>query len=1428
MKIIKIFGLLALINLFLIAAEPLGSGEGGTETAPAPDGLEKVGDHAFPTNPMNDRAHGYLLKGKIKNVVSNYGNFVDWEATPNGYWGNYNYLPNVGFLAGVPGQKYSSEFTWTSDPPFAGETTDIQVWGSHDAYQAWTEDGKTNFVGVLFEAENDDGIVGTAVENYTDLVAEHQYVVDEFDEKIYIALAYSDLNSLDPNLSIARIGLIYPWALRPKLDRRTDAYDAFDYGEDLEEWTEDDNYVYYGATTTESWFTRWRPSINTEWMPSTKARENTHNTDVDEGDIFGDTPWVSPSDTYPLLAHSAYSQTWPVRVNPETGEDESFWPGWWAEDFNKELPGCSGLRQDPLCWETVPGRFVSDNDVYMEFDDRWAENGNMVDTNDNYEQTGYPLGLKVMAEAHSYGVSYAEDIMFVTVKVRNESGDWCATDEHGDPVLDEDGMQKCGEAMVLPDGTTLNGGAGFDYKNVYLGFYFDADAVWSTQSGNTGVHTNDDDFMEYYIDSLYVNNEKLLISMAMIYDYDGVSNSATDLGVVGVQLLDTPLATEPVDLNQDGFIDIFPGEPLKMTDWHWFDWYNRPGVSNRETNSGPFAGSPGVPQARNKEEIQYKVMAGDTTNLSVDEKAWFFHTPHPDTDLDNELNPHFDSISGLRETDEFIEDPKGLDCVLIMSCGPFDLSVGEEVPFSFSIIFGDAIYLDNEGTIDYSDIVKNAQFGQIMYNSHYQGFTPPATPTVFATVDHNRVEITWDQVAEISTDVVTGYGDFEGYKLYKSLDGGKTWGQEIVDLDGNHLGWVPLAQFDLSYQQDIEHCIYSGGACDNEEDQRQIDIKGLDPLASWKNLGDDTGIQHSYIDSNVVDGIEYTYSVTAYDMGVEADYTLELIDNDDGTFSLDTLWSTSNPDHWSSPDGYQSIETSMGTTTHDPNFITVTPGYHASNITFPDPQNTDEFLVPVGTTIGNGDRFYTIVNEEDLTDILIKMEIQADPAPNAYEGYKTENPALMIYEIDNLNDQNPVNVETFDMSTLTEEEIVAKMDLPGADSSNAQIFIPDYLMDPYPLAYQDDLDYENNWSEFFDGIRMRFDNGVFDFNNLDDKVAVVKELSSTPDSSLVNRLDISLLYKGPTQFNSRPPYEYKIEFSSGVLDTAYAKVSSSGCATDFKTLLPFKITNLTTGKHVKLVHIDKGICSLSDDGCDYPNILQIPGYKDCTWERNEEMRLAADTVSTASNPEPHADHIFNLKINFQIPEVSAWADNIPYAKDTPVEQEGMLYIASDNIPAGIDPVEWIDDNGDDVNDNPWQIWYPWEDGDSIIIKPARWYVDGDTWVADLSSLGKSHSVTQSELEMVSVVPNPYLAYSDFNETEFERRLRFTHLPQRCKITIFTITGEKVNSFTHDDEYDSNEWWNMRTVNNQEIAPGLYLYTVEADGKKHVGKFAVVR
>ena len=68
----------------------------------------------------------------------------------------------------------------------------------------------------------------------------------------------------------------------------------------------------------------------------------------------------------------------------------------------------------------------------------------------------------------------------------------------------------------------------------------------------------------------------------------------TDFGLVAVQMLDSPIATDNVDLDQDGITDIYAGEKLKMTDWHWFSWYNRPGVVFAEGTAGCCAGDPGL------------------------------------------------------------------------------------------------------------------------------------------------------------------------------------------------------------------------------------------------------------------------------------------------------------------------------------------------------------------------------------------------------------------------------------------------------------------------------------------------------------------------------------------------------------------------------------------------------------------------------------------------------------------------------------------------------------------------------------------------------------------------------------------------------------------------------------------------------------------
>ena len=76
-----------------------------------------------------------------------------------------------------------------------------------------------------------------------------------------------------------------------------------------------------------------------------------------------------------------------------------------------------------------------------------------------------------------------------------------------------------------------------------------------------------------------------------------------------------------------------------------------------------------------------------------------------------------------------------------MSCSPFDLEVGEEVNFSFCVIYGE----------DRSDLLRNAEFAQIMYNARYQGYTAPLINLqVAVTTDHNQVKIHWTNTPETS------------------------------------------------------------------------------------------------------------------------------------------------------------------------------------------------------------------------------------------------------------------------------------------------------------------------------------------------------------------------------------------------------------------------------------------------------------------------------------------------------------------------------------------------------------------------------------------------------------------------------------------------------------------------------------------------------
>ena len=417
-----------------------------------------------------------------------------------------------------------------------------------------------------------------------------------------------------------------------------------------------------------------------------------------------------------------------------------------------------------------------------------------------------------------------------------------------------------------------------------------------------------------------------------------------------------------------------------------------------------------------------------------------------------------------------------------------------------------------------------------------------------------------------------------------------------------------------------------------------------------------------------------------------------------------------------------------------------------------------------------------------------------------------------------------------------------------------------------------------NGLDFFSGIRMRFDNALRLYG---DGNAALDEVYSYPDSSFAdvmfdnNFVDgiLELQYYGNTEFRKKPNYEYEVEFfKESYPDTAVQVSSTTQCPTPFKTLLPFRVKNLTTGKYVKLSHSDLGIWG--GDASLIPSWFTgsantHPGYGDCVWQPGEPVSFISDSVSVGVSSEVLPQTTSTLKlyyppevINYTIddfcpitngqPSYTDFSTTSDYSGGQCVYHEGLVWFATEDIysqqigveeqsftnedteevttievPIYYEPNLWDDSDNDGVNDNKWIPVYSWMDQTKLVIKPKKWFVDGDYWIADMSILGREEEVTDKMLGDIRVVPNPYIVSSSFGEDTHGSRLMFTNLVSNCKITIYTIMGEIVDILNHDG--GGSTYWDLKNQNGNNVAPGLYIFRAESEsGLDFVGKFAVVR
>lgn len=300
-----------------------------------------------------------------------------------------------------------------------------------------------------------------------------------------------------------------------------------------------------------------------------------------------------------------------------------------------------------------------------------------------------------------------------------------------------------------------------------------------------------------------------------------------------------------------------------------------------------------------KDEDFWRLLTSDTTGIPETIKARYFHGD----------NIHIDDVSYAPRLDPE-EMNRGGEIAWSFSTGPVSLAPADSMPLEIAIVFGETE----------AELFNNIQWVWDLFNANWNGPNPPISPNVEAYPSDGKVTLVWDVSSEDSKDNVTGEKDFEGYKIYRSDDRGNSWGKVITDAHGKFISYVPLAQFDL-----------------------KNDVFGYDPI-SGQYLGDNSGIGHTFIDTTVANGVEYWYSVTAYDRGI--------------------------------PDEIKSLESALGLSIDEINLVSTIPTPPANNLQ-PGTVIGETVLKP-DSGITNGEVFLEIIDLSKLKMRNYKITFQED------------------------------------------------------------------------------------------------------------------------------------------------------------------------------------------------------------------------------------------------------------------------------------------------------------------------------------------------------------------------------------------------------------------------------------------------------------------
>ena len=714
---------------------------------------------------------------------------------------------------------------------------------------------------------------------------------------------------------------------------------------------------------------------------------------------------------------------------------------------------------------------------------------------------------------------------------------------------------------------------------------------------------------------------------------------------------------------------------------------------------------------------------------------------------------YFDVPSTIRDG----EPVGGEDGDFIYGSAYFPLPAGETRRFSLALVYGH----------DLDDLYKNRQTVQKIYDSDYRFPSPPDKPVLTAVPGDSKVTLYWDRAAEKSIDPVTKERDFEGYKIYKATDPNFNEVYSVTNANGVVTGYKPLKQYDIV--NDIEGMFEPRSELFQEADGFTV------------NLGSNTGLQHSYVDKDVVNGKRYYYAVVAYDRGdVQAD-----------------IYPSENTKFISiQPDG--NIITDINTAVLRPR--PEVAGY--------DPLNANTLLFH-NSGPATGSISYEVLDERLLTGHTYRVffeDTKHDSVDNNgndtldLEDPEEYTPKTTNYSIMDLTGHTEtVRIDTSYIyldheHILYNSILIAPETSPGEyaapeefeiDTLRGRIRLPDdSAWDPglYTLNYQYYPVYESpnilgspyaaetKDSDIFDGIQLVFDNHW----------TIQKDEAATSWNNNGGR---------------------QMDFSMRAFTSSFGSKNMTGIP--YPADYEIRFTDSTVAAYRTPETLISSIYST------------LPAF------------LRPDPVETNF-------YLYNITDSLVVPFI--FSGGVKNSAGIYELSNGAMLSTFFYLPGDTDSLNayysWVINFRDQGSERP-----RFGDGDVLSIVMEKPFRERDVFEFTVDEPVADSTEAAGSLDEIQVVPNPYIVANNMEAPlppavtsgRGERRIEFRKLPADAKVYIFTSSGALVETLNHGGNiHNGTLAWDLKSGENLDVAFGVYFYVVESAAGKKSGKLAVIK